>query len=101
MLIYNVSIQVDKTIAMEWLQWMQEEHLDEVKSTGMFDSYSLLELLEPFDEVSKTYIAQYFTSSESRYNQYIEEYSATMRQKGIDKFGAQFIAFRTKLKKII
>ena len=101
MYIYNVTIKIDISIEQEWLRWMQEEHLKEVIATGMFDSYSFLELLEPNEEGSKTFIAQYYTDSIARYETYIEAFAPNLRQKGMDKFGNQFIAFRTILKKHI
>ena len=100
MFIYNVTIKIDLSIEEEWLAWMQNEHMDEVIATGMFDSYSFLELMEPAEEDAKTYIAQYITDSERRYQQYIEEHAPALRQKGIEKFGDKFIAFRTILKKL-
>lgn len=98
MYIYNVTIKIDESIEQEWLKWMHDEHLDEVKGTGMFDRYQFLELIDPAEEGSKTYIAQYFTDSESRYQQYIQEFAPALRQKGLDRFGDRFIAFRTILK---
>lgn len=100
MYIYNVTIQLDLSIETEWLQWMYQEHLQEVMSTGCFDSYTLLELLEPYEPDSKTYVVQYFTDSNERYTNYIENFAPLLRQKGLDKFQNQFIAFRTILKKI-
>lgn len=100
MYIYNVSIKLIPSIESAWLQWMKEEHMNEVLSTGMFDNAYLFELLEPKDEEdSKTYIAQYFTDSEERYTNYIEKYAPTLREKGYEKFGNQFIAFRSIMKK--
>ncbi len=101
MYIYNVTIKIDIDIEQEWLTWMQEEHLKEVVATGMFDSYSFLELIEPTEEGSKTFIAQYFTDSIDRYEAYIEAFAPMLRQKGMDKFGDRFIAFRTIIKKHI
>lgn len=100
MYIYNVTIKIDAAIENDWLQWMHNEHLEDVMSTGMFDSYSFLQLLDPAEEGYCTYIAQYFTDSESRYGQYIEQFAPALRQKGFDQFGNQFIAFRSILKKL-
>jgi hypothetical protein len=100
MYIYNVTIKINASIEDEWLHWMHTEHLAEVVATGMFHDYSFLELLEPAEEGTKTYIAQYHTSDKTLYQQYIEDFAPLLRQKGIDKFGDQFIAFRTILKKI-
>lgn len=100
MYIYNVTIQLDKIIEKNWLQWMYQEHLQEVMDTGCFDSYTLLELLEPIEPETKTFIVQYFTDSNERYANYIENYAPLLRQKGLDKFQNQFIAFRSILKKL-
>lgn len=100
MFIYNVSIKLIPSIEKEWLQWMKEEHMNEVIATGMFDTAQLFELLEPKDEEDgKTYIAQYFTDSEERYKNYIDQFAPALREKGYEKFGNQFIAFRSIMKK--
>ena len=103
MYIYNVTIKVTDQIADEWLRWMQEEHLNEVVATTMFDRYQFYELLEPKqqDEEGRTFVAQYFTDSESRYNQYLNEFAPSMRQKGFERFGDQFIAFRSLMRSVI
>ncbi len=46
MIIYNVTIKVDKTIAEDWLLWMQKEHIPEVMATGCFYAYKIVRLLE-------------------------------------------------------
>ncbi len=101
MYIYNVTIKIDSAIEHEWVSWMRNEHLEEVIATGMFDKYSFLELIEPSELDSKTYVAQYYTDSEIRYEQYIQQFAPALRQKGLEKFGDQFIAFRTILKQHI
>jgi len=99
MFIYNVSIKLIPAIEQEWLQWMKEEHLDEVIATGMFDRYSLFELLEPGDDDgTKTFVVQYSTDSEANYKKYIDEFSSALREKGHQKFGDQFIGFRSFMK---
>jgi hypothetical protein len=95
MFIYNVTIKPDWSIHKAWLQWMKEEHMPEVVSTGCFTHAQLLRLLETEEEEGPTYAAQYFAESKGDYNRYIELYAAGMRQKVIDKWGDRFIAFRS------
>jgi len=48
--------------------------------------------------VGRTYTGsavQYYAESEALYNRYIEYFSASMRQKSVDKWGDKFIAFRS------
>ena len=45
MLIYNVTIKVDRIIAREWLQWLQQEHIPAIMATGCFTEYRVVRLL--------------------------------------------------------
>ncbi len=100
MYIYNVSIKLLPEIETEWIDWMKNEHIQEVMDTGMFDGYSLLELMDPVDEDGKTYIAQYSTDSKARYERYIAEFAPLLREKGYAKFGNRFIAFRSIMRHV-
>ena len=55
----------------------------------------MLHLIEADDPEGITYAIQYHAESKSMYNRYIEKYSEEMREKGIEKWGDKFIAFRT------
>jgi hypothetical protein len=100
MFIYTVSIKLIPEIEHDWLRWMKEEHMNEVLETGMFDHAELFELIDPIDDEGRTFIAQYQTDSQTRYETYIEQYAPALRKKGYDKFGDRFIAFRSILKSV-
>jgi hypothetical protein len=95
MIVYNVTIKVDHAIAAEWLQWLRGEHIPEMIATGCFSGSKVLRLLETDDTDGPTYAVQYFAGSKALYNLYIEKYSAEMRERGLAKWGAGFIAFRS------
>ena len=95
MIIYNVTIKITNTIHADWLQWLKAEHVPEVIQTGCFTHATILRLLEVDDIEGPTYAIQYFAESKGLYNNYIENHAAIMRQKSFDKWGNQFIAFRS------
>lgn len=95
MFIYNVTIKVNDAIKDEWLQWLQNEHIPEVLATDCFTSATILRLMEVDDTEGPTYAIQYRTESKSSYNLYLDKHSGILRQKSIDKWGDQFIAFRS------
>jgi Domain of unknown function (DUF4286) len=95
MIIYNVTIKVQRSIHVDWLQWLKEEHIPDVIQTGCFTHATILRLLEVDDTEGPTYAVQYFAESRSLYDRYIEKHAAAMRQQGFDKWGAAFIAFRS------
>ena len=94
-IIYNVNVKVDKQIAGNWLQWLQQEHIPEIVGTGCFTHAVITRLLEVDESNGPTYAIQYHAESKAQYNRYIETYAPDMRQKGLDKWGDRFIAFRS------
>ena len=95
MIIYNVTIKVHHSIKDAWLQWLQQEHIPDIIQTGCFTHATILRLLEVDDSEGPTYAVQYFAESKGLYNNYIESHAAAMRQKGFDKWGDGFFAFRS------
>ena len=95
MFIYNVTIKVQQAIKDEWLNWLKEEHIPEMINTGCFTNATVLQLLEIDDSEGPTFAIQYQAESKALYNQYIEKFAGIMRQKSFDKWGDNFIAFRS------
>lgn len=98
MILYNVTIKVDLSIDEEWMKWMKEVHIPDMINTGCFTKATILELLETDDSDGNTYAIQYFAESKSLYNLYIDKYSVAMRNKGFEKWGNKFIAFRSVMR---
>ncbi|HEV8287027.1 MAG TPA: DUF4286 family protein [Chitinophagaceae bacterium] len=95
MFVYNITIKVEPKIETEWLKWQKCEHIPEIMATGLFTDYKFFRLLEEEETDGVTYIIQYFISSFERYKKYIEIYAPLLRKKSFEKWGNQFIAFRT------
>ena len=100
MIVYNVTTKVSTTIQQDWLLWIKEEHIPDIINTGCFTHATVLLLLENDDSEGPTFAVQYFAESKSLYNNYMEKYAAVMRQKAFDKWGNQFIAFRSLMQVI-
>jgi hypothetical protein len=95
MIIYNVTVKLNWSIHDAWLPWMKTEHIPDVINTGCFVRAQMVRLLEIDDAEGPTYAIQYYASSKEQYDTYISIYAHTMRQKGFDKWGDQFVAFRS------
>lgn len=95
MIIYNVTLKVDSSIADEWVSWMKTEHMNDVMGTGLFTDCRLCRLLEQDEAEGVTYVAQYFCRGLEEYNNYIDNFATGMREKGFKLFGGKFVAFRT------
>jgi len=95
MIIYNVTIKVAAPIEDAWLQWLTEEHIPDVVGTGCFTHAVVTRLLEIDDSEGPTFAVQYHAESKAMYNKYIDRFADTMRRKSYEKWGDQFIAFRS------
>ncbi|WP_339751300.1 DUF4286 family protein [uncultured Winogradskyella sp.] len=95
MIIYNVTVNVDKTITKEWLVWIKE-HIPEVLSTGKFKEAKLTKVLVNDDEAD-TFSIQYRAHSREALDAYYAEDAERLRSEGIKRFADKSLAFRTEL----
>ena len=100
MIIYNVTVKVEQSIAEAWLQWMLNEHIPDVMGTGCFSSHRVVRLLEVDETEGPTYAIQYHADSKANYNRYIQLFAPDMRQRSFDKWGNGFISFRSVMQVI-
>ena len=97
MYIYNVTLNVEKSIHDEWLVWI-EKHIKEVLETGRFKSAKLTEVLVEEEFGARTYSVQYTAENRKDLDDYYAFDSDKMQQDGLQKFGDKVLAFRTELK---
>ena len=95
MIVYNVTIKIEKDVADDWLRWLLEEHIPAIINTGCFTDSRVLKLLETDESEGLTFAIQYYADSPENYNDYIENFAGNMRQQSFDKWGNKFIAFRS------
>ena len=95
MFIYNVTIKISDPIHAPWLQWLKEVHVPEVLATNCFTKATIVRVLEIDDSEGPTYAVQFAAEGKASYNLYIEKHAALLRKKSFDKWGNQFIAFRS------
>lgn len=95
MFLYNVTVKVHDSISTAWLQWLKEDHVPEVLETGCFTDARICRLLEVDDSEGPTFCIQYTAETKSDYNRYINIHAEVLRNKSFEKWGDQFIAFRS------
>ena len=97
MIVYNVTVKVDPSSATEWITWLKDEHIPDIKATGCFDDAVIYHLLETDEADGVTYAVQYHASDLDSYKRYLDEFAGTMRKKATDRWGNKFVAFRSLL----
>lgn len=97
MIIYNVTVNVDYAYADEWLQWMKEVHVPDVMRSGMFVQNNIYRILNNEDTGGQNFSVQYSCESMQKYEQYRDQFAASLQADALNKFANRFVAFRTLL----
>lgn len=95
MIIYNVTLNIDKSIHDEWLEWIKE-HIPQVLATGKFKEAKLTKVLVA-DNESDTYSVQYRAHSREALDSYYANYADNLKQDGLKRFADKMLSFRTEL----
>ncbi len=95
MIVYNITIKIDEHIEEAWIKWQADEHIPEIMSSGCFTHHHFYKLLEPAEPGETTYVIQYFAESIQHYQRYLQDHAPALRAKALDRWGDQFIAFRS------
>ena len=98
MILYNVTVNIDDSVHDEWLDWMINEHIPEVLSTGLFINYKLFRIKS--DDEGNTYSVQYFLDSMEKYEKYAMDHAPALQKKHKEKYKDKFAAFRTIMESV-
>jgi hypothetical protein len=101
MFIYNVTVHVESSVEVKWLDWMRDEHIPAVLNTGKFTQAKLFKVITDQDQGGVSYATQYHCASSKEYEQYLSENAENLRQEAQDRFGSSILAFRTQLEEIL
>ena len=97
MIVYNITVKVEATIAAEWLRWLVDEHAPEMLATGCFWKYQVLHLFEQDDEDGPTYAIQYFAHTPADYQDYLTHYATGLQKKVAARWSDRLVSFSTAM----
>jgi hypothetical protein len=96
MIIYNVTVSVDKEIADDWLNWMRTVHIPDVMATGMFSDFRILKVVTG-ENSGVTYAIQYTCESHEVLENYQTRFAPALQKEHTERYGDKAAAFRTVL----
>ncbi len=100
MLLYNVTVGVDKEIEQEWLQYIREKHIRNVMDTGLFLDSKIYKVLHDQNEDTISYSIQYFARRIEDIQQYLEVFAPVLIEEHRKKFLNRHVAFQTLLEEV-
>ncbi|MFC0262896.1 DUF4286 family protein [Fontibacter flavus] len=100
MLLYNVTVNIEKDAEEEWVIWMKETHIPDVLNTGMFVENRFYKILHDAEDGTVNYSVQYFAEDMEKIMEYQRTFAHKLQHDVKEKFGEKFVAFRTLLETV-
>lgn len=101
MLLYNVTVGIDKETEQEWISWVKTTHIPSVMKVGVFVDYKFYKVLTHDDEGSSSYCIQYFTPSINQFQQYLDGFAKSLIDEHHLKFKDRHVVFQTLLEEVL
>lgn len=93
MLIYEVNLQINKNVYLEYVTWL-EKHIQEILCFPGFNKALLLKEQNTLSSTHANITVQYHIDSQENLNIYLTKHAPQMRADGLKKFKNKFTATR-------
>ena len=100
MLLYNVTIGIEKKVESQWLQWTKQRYIPLVMATNLFLDSKLYKVLHDDDDSSVSYSVQFFAESIEHVMTYLDKFEPAIGQELMQTFRDRHVAFRTLLEEV-
>lgn len=96
MIVYSVTVAVDRATEADWVAWMRDIHIPDVIATGYFDAYGMQKVLD-FESVGErvTYTINYYCESLENYQAYTKNAAPRLQEEHAKRYRGHFSASRT------
>lgn len=100
MILYNITINIDQEREYEFVEWMKYEYLPKVMQTGLFFEKRFFRLLQEENGDGVNFSAQFFAEGMEDLEFFQQKYGQVLREEFVEKFGSQFVSFRSVLESV-
>lgn len=101
MILYNVTVNIDKDVEQDWIEWMKKTHIPEVMATGYFTENRMMKMLSESEDVTgRTYAIQYTADNLGKLEEYLEIAAPKLQKQSIIRYGTKMAAFRSVLEEV-
>lgn len=95
-IIYNITVQVDRSFVEDWKNYMLSKHIPEIMETGCFMAYSFNKVMVD-DPSGATYALQLTLPDQIHFERYQAEHMTALQADHKAFAGDKYAAFRTLL----
>ena len=94
MIIYNITLSVEKSIVPDWLSWMKNEHIPELMGTSLFMKAQINRVIVE-DGDNETFAVAYTCLEMKDLHKYQAKFASKLQKKHVERYGDKVVAFRT------
>lgn len=100
MILYNITVNVEKDVEQDWVTWMKETHIPEVLATNKFVENKLFRIMHDSEDGGVNYSVQYIAKNMEQVmayqHQYFDQHNAVVQK----KFPKKLAIFMTLLEMV-
>lgn len=100
MIVYNVTINIDREVESEWKRWMKSVHIPEVLATNCFENARMLKMMYEEESQGTTYAVQYMAKSLEMIEKYQREFAEALQAEHCSRYKNKFVVFRSLLEEV-
>lgn len=100
MIVYNETIIVEEASYESWIAYIRQVHIPEVMSTGYFDSYKILNVIDSPNEGVTTCV-QYNTDSEERFAGFYNQHLHLLHKAHHELYENKYVLYSSLMETII
>lgn len=100
MILYNVTIGIDKDVEQEWLEWTKAEYIPKIMETGLFVEFKIYKVLHDQDDGGVSYSIQFFAHTINHITIYFDHYAPNFLEQLRTRFRDKHVAFMTLLEEV-
>jgi hypothetical protein len=96
MVLYNVTVSIDREMEADWLAWMRKTHIPQVMETGCFLECRMSKI-QGEEDGGSAYSCLYLAPTSDKLEEYHTKYAPALQEDHALRYGGKFAAFRTFL----
>lgn len=85
MIVYDLTLKVDRFAVAEWVEWMQERFLPAVMETELFEYCRVFEK-QGDKRIGRTYLIQLYAQNVQRINTFLDYEEPELLKEQVEKF---------------
>jgi hypothetical protein len=95
MIIYNITSLVETSVVPEWLAWVINQHIPAIMSSGYFQRYQLVKVLDVDETQGLTYAVQFYAADRDAYDLFSLVHAPALEKASQELWGEKCLSFRS------